>query len=381
MNKRRFMQVGWSLLLMLLLSALAVTPVSAASMRVHKVTPAQGASMVNATVYLTGATLQPMFQSNIDNSIPGAVNTAITSVVSQLPAEDRGWATQMATALLQPSATLTSFTPQQKGIGIGLKVSLYPGDPQPIGAQMLTTFSVQGNMIQVNAQPVSGPTLVNGPVTTFQLPIGQLSSVASTPNCGTADLAVNLQAPISLGQTASIASTTHGNTSVTAMQQSNAKDVGQMQKMRSAAQSDTNSYIEIPSASLASLGSSIGTLQVSSSLSAQNIQLAVQGSNLIVTSDIYLGTILIGTATTTMTPTALNGSLAVNVLSTSLTILQIFTFPENNYDQQIEQTLNAKLNNALTGQFNVTNAAIGPNSNVPCAASNSLVLTGTTNLV
>lgn len=377
MNKRRFMRGGWGLLLMLLLSALIVTPASAASMHVHKVTR-QNASEVNATVYLTGATLQPMFQSNIDNSIPGAVNTAIAGVVNQLPTEDQGWAAQMATALLQPSATLTSFTPQQKGIGIGLKVSLYAGDPQPIGAQMLTTFSVQGNTIQVNAQPVSGPALVNGPVTTFQLPIGQLSSVASTPNCGTAALAVNLQFPISLGQTASVASTTQGNASVASMQQPR---INQTQKMPKDAQSDTNSYIEIPATSLVSLGSSIGTLQVSSSLSAQNIQLAVQGSDMIITSDIYLGTIQIGTATTTMVPTAVNGSLAVNVLSTSLTILQIFTFPENNYDQQIEQMLNAKLNSALTGKFNVTNAAIGPNSNVPCAASDSLVLTGTTSLI
>ena len=116
-------------------------------------------------------------------------------------------------------------------------------------------------------------------------------------------------------------------------------------------------------------------------MTAKNIQLAVQGSDLVITSDVYdsfWGKI--GTATTTVAPTASGGNLAVNVLSTTITVLNIFTFPYDSYNQQIQQTLNAKLNGALTGKFYVSQAAIGANPHVPCAASNSLVLTGSASL-
>ncbi len=83
---------------------------------------------------------------------------------------------------------------------------------------------------------------------------------------------------------------------------------------------------------------------------------------------------------TTVAPTAAGGNLAVHVLNTNLTILNIFTFPYNSYNQQIEKTLNTKLNGALAGKFYVSQAAIGPNAHVPCAANNSLLLTGTANL-
>ncbi|GAC1435664.1 MAG: hypothetical protein NVSMB54_35610 [Ktedonobacteraceae bacterium] len=110
--------------------------------------------------------------------------------------------------------------------------------------------------------------------------------------------------------------------------------------------------------------------------------MSVQGSNIIVTSDIILGSSFkLGTAVTTVQPTAVGGNLAVNVLSTTLTVLQVFTFPQDTYNAQIQQMLNAKLGTALRGKFNISNAAIGTNSHVPCTASDSLVLTGTTNLV
>jgi len=107
----------------------------------------------------------------------------------------------------------------------------------------------------------------------------------------------------------------------------------------------------------------------------------VQGSNLVINSDIYdsfWGKI--GTATTTVAPTAAGGNLAVHVLSTTITILNLFTFPYDSYNQQIQQTLNSKLNGALAGKFTVTRAAIGPNAQLPCAAGNSLVLTGSASL-
>ena len=146
------------------------------------------------------------------------------------------------------------------------------------------------------------------------------------------------------------------------------------------ASADTNSYVEIPASSLAQLGSSIGTMPFGN-MTAQNIQLAVQGQNLVITSDVYLNnSFQIGTAVTTMVPTASGGNLAVNVLSTNFNLFGFFTINENSYNQQIEQTINAKLNGALAGKFNVTAAGIGPTSALPCAASDSLLLTGTASL-
>ncbi len=130
------------------------------------------------------------------------------------------------------------------------------------------------------------------------------------------------------------------------------------------------------------MGSSIGSLPISNNMTAENIQIAVQDSDIVITSDIVLGSSFkIGVATTTVQPTAANGDIAVHVVSTQLTVFGFFTFPYDTYNQQIEQTLNQKLATALTGKFTVTDAAIGPNSHVPCAAGDSLVLTGTTSLV
>jgi hypothetical protein len=107
----------------------------------------------------------------------------------------------------------------------------------------------------------------------------------------------------------------------------------------------------------------------------------VQGGKIVINSDIMLGnSFRLGTAVTTVTPQAQNGNLTVNVLSTKLTVFQIFTFPYNTYNTQLQQTLNTTLGGALTGKFNVTGAAIGASSDVPCAASDSLMLTGSANL-
>jgi hypothetical protein len=387
MNKRRYIQAGWSLLLLLLLLSLAVVPAESASAQARapyrKLSTWDAASTpINATIYLTSATLQPLFQNNIDQAVPTAVNNAIAGVVDQLPAADQGWASQMASALLQPSVTLMSLQPQKNGIVTSLRLSLYAGDPQPINAQILVTFSVlDSTTIQVSAQPLNGsPALMNGPLMTFQIPVGQLSSIAAAPSCGDASLAIGMQVPISLGQGQSgqvALSAPLANAPLAAMQPL----AGKVQRTALDASAPTDSYIEIPASSLAALGNSIGTLTIdpNSNLTAQNMQLSVQGSNLVINADIFLGSIQIGTATSTVAPTAANGNLNVNVLSTTLTVLQIFTFPEDSYNAQIEQTINSKLNGALTGKFNVTNAAIGPNSHVPCAASDSLVLTGTTN--
>ena len=116
-------------------------------------------------------------------------------------------------------------------------------------------------------------------------------------------------------------------------------------------------------------------------MTARNISVAVQGGELVITSDIYFGFLQIASATTYVQPVAANGNLGVKVLKTDLTFLQLFTFPNNSYNQQIQQTLNTKLNGALAGKFYATSAAIGSNSQVPCAASDSLILTGNTSLI
>jgi hypothetical protein len=394
MKHKRYIQAGWILLLTGLLIGLIVTPAGAASnVGAQFIAPSHAGqrqsstTSVNATIYITNATLAPIFQSNLNAQVPGVVSSAISGIVGKLPKQDQGWALQMATTLLQPSASLTSLTTQANGLAASIRLSLYPGDPQPVTATMLVSLSViDSSTIQVSATPMSGsPALVNGPLTTFTIPIGQLSSISTTPTCGDSSLAVKLQFPINLGQ---------GQTSSQVQpavlsgffngQQSQSSKQMQTTSYRTSAvvpNGSTNSYVELPASSLASMGNTIGSLPVSGSMTAKNIQVGVQGSNMVINSDIYdsfWGKI--GTATTTVAPTTSGGNLNVNVLSTNITVLNIFTFPYNTYNQQIQQTLNAKLNGALTGKFYVTQAAIGANSHVPCAASNSLVLTGSANL-
>src|SRR5579863_10441312 len=144
---------------------------------------AASASSVNATIYLTMPMLQSLFQQNIAQQVPGAFNSAIDSALAKLPAQDRGWAQQMISVLLQPGAVLTSLTTQQNGLAMSLRVTLYSGDPKPINSSMLITFKViSSSTVQVSAQSLNGgPALANGPIATFQVPMGQLSSINTTP--------------------------------------------------------------------------------------------------------------------------------------------------------------------------------------------------------
>src|SRR6266480_2719523 len=200
---RCYVQAGWVTLLSALMLSLVVTPVSATSSRaVHAAQRLDNATSVGASTYITTGTLVPLFQNRIDQHVPGAFNNAINNLVSTLPRQDQGWALQMATTLIQPSATLTGLTTQPGGLVTSLRISLYPGDPQPINSSMLVSFSVlDSSTIQVSAKPINGsPALVNGPLTTFQISLGQLSSISTTPTCGDASLAVSLQFPVALGQ-------------------------------------------------------------------------------------------------------------------------------------------------------------------------------------
>ena len=379
MKRRTSLSIGWMSLLALLISTFVTMPAHAAT---HETFTQRVTTPLSANIYLTNGTLQPIFQARVNQQVPGVVSAAIASIINKLPAVDQGWASTMATTVIQPSVLLTSLVPTQAGLVASIHISLYTGDPQPIDARLLIKFSVlDSSTVQVSAQPMPGsPSLINGPITTLHIPIGQLNSINATPNCGDSALLVNLQVPLSLGG-ATVASTQGGQVAGNSV--SVVREQGIKKQMLANTASSGTTYIEISSASLAALGNSLGSFPIgNNNMSAQNLQVSVQGSNIIVTSDIMLGnSFKLGTAVTTVQPTATGGNLAVNVTSTTLTVLQVFTFPQDTYNAQIQQMLNAKLGTALSGKFTINSAAIGANSHIPCSASDSLVLTGTTKLV
>jgi hypothetical protein len=367
MRSKRHLSVAGAILSALALCTLLALPVQAAHANVQTATRTASATIINANVYLTAQMLQPIFQSNINQQMPQMMGNAIASMVNQLPQQDQGWASQMAGALLQPSATLIGLKPEGSGLLATFKINLYPGDPKATTTSLLIGFKViNGSTIQVTALPTANgeSSLVSGPLTTFRVPIGTLNSIVTTPHCGDADLSINLKFPLALG--ASGTASHQGAMSTTAISYT-----------RPAVSSPT-AYVEIPSASLAQLGSSIGSIPVSSSLTAENIRVGVSGSDLTATSDIYWHGIIIGTAVSTMVPEAVSGNLAVHVLKTDLSILGgLISFPLNSYNTQIEQMLNGKLNGALAGKFTVTQAAVGSNPKLTCVKSDSLILGGT----
>jgi hypothetical protein len=379
MKNLRFMRVGWiPVLAVVVLGVTFMTPALASNNTARHTTQAQEAqrvasSSLNAIVYLTTGSLASTFQNRINQQVPNAVNTAIVNMVSTLPKQDQGWATEMATTLIQPSAALISLAPQQGGLAMTLRLSLYPGDPKAITSSILIKFNVlNSTTVQVSAYPLNGgPSLVNGPLTTFQMPLGSLNSINSTPGCGDAALALNLQFPVNLGQTSSQAQSHIASISTTGMHPLTANlDANKPDS------SNVNSFIEVPAASLSSIGSSLGSMPISGSFTAKNIRITVQGSNIHILSDIYWSGLNIGTADTTVSPSASGGNLVLHVLSTNISIFGLFNFPMNNYNQQIERTLNSKLGTAFSGKFYVYQAGIGPSNLLPCVASDSLVLTG-----
>ncbi|HYX49080.1 MAG TPA: hypothetical protein VE843_05030 [Ktedonobacteraceae bacterium] len=368
MKRLHVLRVGWILpLAVLFLGVTFMTPALAANhaMQHTTQTPQQAnSSSLHAIVYLTTASLASTFQNRIDQQIPGAVNAAINNSVRALPANDQGWAIEMASTLIQPSAALESLYPQQGGLAMRLRLSLYPGDPQAITSSMLIKFSMlNSSTVQVSAIPMNAsPSLVNGPLTTFHIPLGSLNSIYSTPGCGSSALALNLQFPVALGQASTQVQPLTSTISSTASTYR--------------VTSNINSFIEVPATSLSSLGSSIGTMPISKSFKAKNVRIVVRGSNIHILSDIYWSGLNIGTADTAVAPGAAGGNLVLHVLSTNLSIFNLFTFPLNSYNRQIQQTLNAKLGNAFAGKFYVAQAGIGSNDLLPCGAGNSLVLAG-----
>ena len=340
---------------------------------------AAAGTSVDATIYTTLSTLEPRFQSSLAQRVPEDMNNAINALVNKLPPQDQTWTREMATTLIQPSATLVNLVTQPDGMAMYIQIALYPGDPHPINAGLLISFSVlDSSTIQSSASPLgNGPALASGPQDTIQIPIGVVNGVNTTPNCGASALAFHLQIPVSLGATASASTQTQAAVANVSRHSGNPMAVMLGGKQHDAG---TNTFVEIPASSLAALGSSIGTMPVGNGLTAQNIRIQVEGSTIHVLADVYWSGLNIGTADTTIAPGASSGKLTLSVTNTTFSVFGLFNIPMNSYNQQIQQTLNSKLGNAFGGQFYLTNAGIGPNSQLPCAKSDSLVLTGSSSI-
>src|ERR1700688_1305333 len=139
MKKLHFLRMGWVLLLAaLVLGVSFITPALASSNAAkHRGAQAAAGATINASIYLTLGLLEPRFQQNLDQRVPEDVNAAMNALLSKLPSQDQGWAREMATTLIQPSATLQSLVPLQNGLDMTILVALYPGDPKPISASIL----------------------------------------------------------------------------------------------------------------------------------------------------------------------------------------------------------------------------------------------------
>jgi hypothetical protein len=378
MSHKRFIQASWALLLTVILVGMMVTPVSAADTMPRQPAHHQGTASLGATIYLSTSTLRSLFQSKLNQAAPGAVNSAISGMVSKLPRQDQGWAYEMATTLIQPSAMLLSLAPQHGGLATTIRLSLYPGDPHPITSSMLVGFSVaNASTVQVSAHSLNGsPALVNGPLTTFRIPVGQLNGINTTPRCGDSALAVNVHFPVTIGPLPTPPPPQGFSASV----QSHTSRVN-YSALKQLSPDGVATYVEIPSSSLAAIGPAIGSWQINDSLTAKNIRIGTRGSNLVIGADIFLGTSFrLATTLTTVAPSASGGNLVVHVLGTAVTIFDIFTFPYDTYNQQIESILNSVLSGALGNKLYVTSARVGSNSHVPCASGDSLMLTGTASI-
>jgi len=334
----------------------------------------QNTVTLNGMIYLSRTTLQQRFQTSIDQQLPKLKDTAIKNIVSGLP----GWAGAFANSLIQPSVKLLALTPQQAGLRADLQLSLYDGDPDPTAISMLVTFQVlNSTTVQVSGQPIAGqPTMINGPITTITLPIGQISSVTPTPTCGTSGLQIGLQLPVNLA-----ANTAKAQSNTSAAYVPLSLNSSQREQRSQTQQDSVAANIEIPVSSLSTLAQGLGTITINSSLQAQNLQITEQNGTYSASADIIGNvfgnpTLKLGTATTILAPSAVNGQLQMNITSTNVHIL-FLTLPVNNYNQQIQQSLNAAISSALKNQVYINSVSVGPNAQIPCAAASSLLLSGT----
>jgi hypothetical protein len=372
----RLIQYSWIFVIVFLCVGL-VAPVKAA--------PGQRrVARLDAKIYLTRDTLQQRFQASLAQQLPKLKQSAINGLTGSLP----GWAGQFANSLIDPSVSLTALTPQQGGLRADFTVSLYQGDPQPINLSMLVTFQIaNSHTIQINGQTLPGqPLLISGPLTTIAFPIGQLTSIQVTPNCGNANLQIGLQLPIDLTPRA-ISQTVNNTilatlpaTSRTPQYASLSTQISIQAHRSQSVQDALPASVEVPGSSIEALAASIGTISINQSLQAHNLRLSVQNGQYVATADIVGNvfsnpTLKLGTASTTIIPEAVNGQFQMHVQNTSVHNL-LLTLPVDLYNQKIEQALNTKVAGVLNGRVTISSVGVGPTAQIPCAAPDSLVVSG-----
>lgn len=335
---------SWLCMILILLIILLII---FANVSVERPRPTASTVTLNATIYLPTATLKSVLQRNVDQQLQSGNHGGLAS-------------------LLHPS--VTRLTPQNDGLVLTLSQSLLGGLP-PLESSILLKFNVlNSSTVQINAQPLPGsPVGIDGPVTQIQVRQGHVNSISPTPNCGDSALAAKLGFPISIGQ---------------AQKGKQAKLIQPAEMIRQPSADTAETYVEVTSSALASLGNQIGSFPVSENLTAQNIRISVENNEVIVRSDISLWQtgIIVGSSTTHIQPLVDNGNLLLHVIKTDLSIA-FLTFSDNSYNQQIQDQINQQLAGALGSLFTVTKVAIGKDTHIPCVAKDSLLLTGTTNVL
>ncbi len=402
MKRILYRQGHWVLpLLLLLLLCLIAAPARAANQtrQQQRVTN----TSLNANIYLPTEGLKSVFQDKINQQIGNLSNDMTSKMLGNLPSADRGWAKDIAGALIQPSATLQQLTPQKDGLAATVNLSLFTGDPKPINTTMLITFSVRdASTIQVSAQPVSGSSSTpNGPLTTFPIPIGTLNSVNTTPNCSTTALDANIQLPVTIdtsltsNQSQDNSSSPPDPSSPSGPQLphlphpalSASQTQTDMQHLQFAyttqhqAANTLNVYAELPNSSLSTLGSAIGSMPIDNMWTAQNLRIKTQDNGLMVIADVSLRStgLVVGTATSHLQPGTENGKLVMHITSTIVNV-GIFSFPTSMYNQRITNMLNSNLSNAFAGNFTANSVGVGGGTALPCAGSDSLIIQGLANM-
>jgi hypothetical protein len=239
---------------------------------------------------------------------------------------------------------------------------------------------------------------VNGPLTTLAVPVGQLESITTTPGCGNVGLRADVLVPVTLATTGNQSqnnqvaqSTSSGNQALVDFQQPQVAYTT-VEKAGSA----LNAYAEITNSSINALGSAMGALSIGSisflglndPLTAENIQINTQGSGLGITADIYVQRpthAKVAVAVAFAQPSAVNGQLVMTITSLKVNPvigpIQLPALPKSvtdSYQAQLQNMLNNDLGSALAGTFTVDSVSVG--GLLSCAASNSLILQGTTSL-
>ncbi|HTI15243.1 MAG TPA: hypothetical protein VL461_11855 [Dictyobacter sp.] len=369
--------IGCGLLIVMLAACSILEFINVTDVSWQRFTPHNSSLPVN--VYMDTATLQPLFQSTINQQLPSMTNTLI-SVLALPPA--------IAT-ILQPTATITSITPTQQGLDTNLSLSLYQGDTQPIPMDLSVTFKVlDPTAIQVIAKSSNNSAIpFSGPITNLAVPFGQLTNVQVTPNCGKAALNIGLKIPVHIGQGQRAMQTLPSITLQAQNPQTNhiLYDTlsAQANTLPTPAQS-TASNVVITENSFSSFAQQMNGYLLTNNVQIQNLSSHIQQGQVNMKTNIVtlLGgkAVKLGQVTIALQPTVVNGNLVFRVKQTTISPLPFLNFAVNNYNAQIEQAINTNLATEFAGKFQVASVIAGNTSSVlSCTSGNNLLLTGNIN--